>query len=131
MYSKILWLGYAQYDLTRAYENMYKITKDPTYLEKVEEYSQASIVTRYKWFYDNPFKGVFSNALSYEYFLVYKYEYELRYKYQHYSNDGSEEILKGLDKLKTELNHYYESTGLGRLYDMRDDIDTLMEKVKK
>lgn len=130
-YSKILWQGYAQYDLTRAYENLYKVTGDDKYLLKMEEYSQASIVTRYKWFCENPFKGIFSNALSYEYFLVYKYEYELRYKYKKYSECSTdEEILGGLDKLKGELNRYCEATGLGRLYDMRDGIDKLMTNVK-
>ncbi len=131
-YSKILWLGYAQYDLTRAYENLYRVFGDDKYLLKMEEYSQASIVTRYKWFCENPFKGVFSNALSYEYFLVYKYEYELRYKYPNYSKYSTdEEILGGLDKLKGELNRYCEATGLGRLYDMRDGIDKLMTNVKE
>jgi hypothetical protein len=130
-YSKILWQGYAQYDLTRAYENLYKVTNDEQYLSKMEEYSQASIVTRYRWFCENPFKGVFSNALSYEYFLVYKYEYELRYKYKKYSEYSTdEEILGGLDKLKGELNRYCEATGLGRLYDMRDGIDVLITNVK-
>lgn len=128
-YSKILWQGYAQYDLTRAYENLYKVTKDPAYLDRMEEYSQASIVTRYKWFCENPFKGVFSNALSYEYFLVYKYEYELRYKYPGYSADTPDDIVGGLDNLKSELNRYCETTGLGRLYDMRDGIDELMGSV--
>ena len=129
-YSKILWQGYAQYDLTRAYENLYKATGDEQYLAKMEEYSQASIVTRYKWFCENSFKGVFSNALSYEYFLVYRYEYEMRYKYPRYARgESTQQIIDGLDRLKLDLSRYCETTGLGRLYDMRDGIDNLIQKI--
>ncbi|MBO7342205.1 MAG: nucleotide-binding protein [Clostridia bacterium] len=130
-YSKILWQGYTQYNLTRAYENLYKVTHESAYLDKMQEYSQASIVTRRKWFTDNPYKGVFSNALSFEYFLVYKYEYELRHKYAAYSPDTPDEILQGLDKLKSELNSYCATTGLGRLYDMRDGIESLIQNVEE
>ena len=129
-YSKALWMGYAQYDLTRAYENLYKVTGDQKYLAKMEEFSQKSITTRRKWFTENTFKGVFSNALSYEYFLVCKYEYEMSYKYEKYAQRNTPaDILGGLDKLKAELNQYCETTGLGRLYDMRDGIDTLMHSI--
>ncbi len=128
-FSHILWQGYAQYDLTRAYENLYKITGDESYFEKMEDYSQASIATRYRWFCENPFKGVFSSALSYEYFLVCRHEYELRFKYPHYSPDTDNEILVGLGGLKEELSRFCETTGLGRLYDMRDSIDQLMNNV--
>ncbi len=129
-YSKILWMGYSQYNLTRAYENLYRATKDEQYIDKMKDYSQLSISTRYRWFCENPFKGIFSNALSYEYFLVYKYEYELRFKYKSYSTDTTDDIVDGLDRLKGELSRYCENTGLGRLYDMRDGIDSLMGNVR-
>lgn len=129
-YSAVLWTGYAQYDLTRAYENLYKVTKDAQYLAKMGEYSQASIVTRRKWFSDNQFKGVFSSALSFEYFLVYKYEYELRHKYSTYSSDTPDHIIGGLVQLKSELSRYCETAGLGRLYDIRDGIDDLIRHIE-
>lgn len=131
-YSKILWMGYTQYNLTRCFENLYKVTGDNKHLISMEEYSQKSIATRRKWFTENTFKGVFSNALSYEYFLVCRYEYELSFKYKQYAQlNTSADILGGLDKLKAELNQYCETTGLGRLYDMRDSIDTLMHSIQE
>ena len=129
-FSYVLWRGYAQYDLTRAYENLYRITGEEHYLKKMKECSWNSITTRRKWFEHNSFKGVFSSALSFEYFLVYSYEYELRYKYENYTNEPSGEILNGLQLLQEELNRYCENTELGRLYDMRDHIDKQMSFVR-
>ena len=73
----------------------------------MEEYSQKSIVTRRKWFTEKPFKGVFSNALSFEYFLVCRYEYEMIFKHKQYARQNTpEDMLNVLDKLKAELNRY-------------------------
>ena len=129
-YSKNLWMGYAQYNLTRTYENMYRITKDAKYLDNMRDYSYKSMLTRKQWFQNNKFKGVFSSALSFEYFLVCKFEYELQYKIKEYGNNKAEEIVSGLENVKKELNQYCESTGLGRLYDMRDGIDSLIESIE-
>ncbi len=130
-YSNTLWQGYAQYNLTRAYVNLYKITGNDMYLEDMADYSISSINTRRNWFKNNNFKGVFSNALSYEYFLVCKYEYELRYKIPAYSMGTEEDILAGLSGLKDELSLYCETSGINRLYDMRNSIDSLIGSVQK
>ncbi len=129
-YSNTLWQGYCQYNLTRAYVKLYKITGDKSYLEDIGDYSVSSINTRRTWFKENNFKGVFSNALSFEYFLVCRYEYELRYKLPGYSTGTSKDIITGLCNLKDEISLYCETSGINRLYDMRDSIDSLMDNVQ-
>lgn len=129
--SNILWKGYAQYDLTRVYENKYRIKKDSDYIDVMMDYSNKSIRTRRKWFLDNKFKGIFSSAISFEYFLVCKFEYELRHLHEAYTDDSSEQIITGLSQLKQELNEFCENTEFGRLYEMRDSIDSLINRVKE
>ena len=123
--SENLWLGYAQYDLTRAYEALYRITDDQNLLEKIRYYSISSITTRRKWCKVNTFKGVFTNALSFEYFLVKKHELEIRLTTNGYANITKEQMVQDLKNLDEELKQYCDSTELGRLYDMKSSIDEL------
>lgn len=127
--STILWRGYAEYDLTRAYEAMYKITNDKSLLEEIRKYSHKSIVTRKNWCKVNSFRGVFTNALSFEYFLVKKHELELCYAYKEYAALTNEQLALEAEKLNRELKNYYDSSELGRLYDMKSSIDEFQTKV--
>lgn len=123
-----LFLGYAQYDLTRAYEALYQVTKDKSIFGQIQRYSSESILTRQNWCNVNSFKGIFSNALSFEYFLVKKYELELRHKLKGYSKVNKKDMLKELNKLDDELKLYCDSVELGRLFDMKESIDELKRK---
>lgn len=127
--STSLWRGYAEYDLTRTYEALYKITKDASLIEEMRKYSYKSIVTRKNWCKVNSFRGVFTNALSFEYFLVKKYELELCYFYSEYAGISKEQLAVEADKLNKELKNYYDSSELGRLYDMKSSIDEFQSKV--
>lgn len=118
-----LWRGYAEYDLTRAYEAYYKITGDAAYLCKIKEFSLKSIITRKAWCRSNKFRGVFANALSFEYFLVKKHELEIRYEIKEYDHCTKEDIFGDLAELDGELKEYCDATELGRLYDMKSSID--------
>lgn len=127
--STVLWRGYAEYDLTRAYEALYKVTQNDKLLEEIRKYSYKSIVTRKNWCKVNSFRGVFTNALSFEYFLVKKHELELCYSYKQYASMTREQLASEADKLNRELKNYYDSSELGRLYDMKSSIDEFQNKV--
>lgn len=118
-----LWRGYAEYNLTRVYETAFKITKDKQYLDKIKFYSLSSISTRKSWCRLNSFKGVFTSALSFEYFLVKKHELEICYEIKEYAPLTNEQIIENLLILDEELKQYCDSTELGRLYDMKSSID--------
>ena len=128
--SSNLWLGYAQYDLTRAYEYVYRITGNTDILEKIRNYSHSSIVTRRDWCKINSFKGVFTNALSFEYFLVRKHELEMRFTIDGYSPTTKTQMIKDIESLDEELKQYCDSVELGRLYDMKSSIDEFHKKVR-
>jgi hypothetical protein len=129
--SATLWRGYAEYNLTRAYEAMYRITKNSDYISDMRHYSLNSIITRKSWCNVNNFKGVFTSALSYEYFLVKKHELEIRYKIPEYSTSTNEQLIEELVSLDDELKHFCDSTELGRLYDMKMSIDEFRQALKK
>ena len=93
--------------------------------EKIRYYSISSITTRRKWCKVNTFKGVFTNALSFEYFLVKKHELEIRLTTNGYANITKEQMIQDLKNLDEELKQYCDSTELGRLYDMKSSIDEL------
>lgn len=128
--SAILWRGYTEYNLTRVYEIIYKITNDVKYLEYIKSYSLSSIATRKEWCKVNSFKGVFTSALSFEYFLVKKHELEIRYRIKEYSSSTKEQLIEEISSLDEELKQYCDSIELGRLYDMKSSLDEFRKKIK-
>lgn len=124
-----LWRGYSEYNLTRAYEAVYKITNDNKYLEKIKFYSLSSISTRKEWCKVNSFKGVFTSALSFEYFLVKKHELEIRYRINGYSSVTKEQLIEDILSLDEELKQYCDSIELGRLYDMKSGLDEFHKRI--
>lgn len=127
--SENLWRGYAEYDLTRVYETLYIATGNTDYLGLIHKYSMQSIVTRREWCRVNAFRGVFTNALSFEYFLVKKHELDLCLQLSGYSLYSKQQLIDATDDLSDELRNYYDSSELGRLYDMKESIDALREKI--
>ena len=79
-----LWSGYISYNLSCAFEKMYAIA-DQTgnltdqqreeWIQKIRAFSQRAVRLRQQWI-KNGMKGIFSTALSFEYFLAMKHEYE-------------------------------------------------------
>ena len=128
--SENLWRGYAEYDLTRAYETLYLATDETDYLALIHKYSMQSIVTRREWCRVNAFRGVFTNALSFEYFLVKKHELDLCSRLHDYSQYSKQQLIAATNDLSDELRNYYDSSELGRLYAMKESIDALREKIK-
>ena len=129
--SENLWRGYAEYDLTRTYETLYIATGKMDYLGLIHKYSMQSIVTRREWCRVNAFRGVFTNALSFEYFLVKKHELDLCSRLEGYSLYSKPQLIAAADDLSDELRSYYDSTELGRLYDMKESIVALREKISR
>lgn len=127
--SENLWRGYAEYDLTRTYETLYIATGKMDYLGLIHKYSRQSIVTRREWCRVNAFRGVFTNALSFEYFLVKKHELDLCLRLNGYSLYSKQQLIDATDDLSDELRNYYDSSELGRLYDMKESIVALREKI--
>ena len=128
-YSQILWQGYSEYNLTRAYEQLYNVGHSAECLQKMEECSIASMNTRSEWCDGFSFPGIFSTALSFEYFLVCLYELKMRYTYKEYTNDSPAEIMDDLATLKNKLKQYCENTEFTRLYDMYQSIEKLAERI--
>ncbi len=127
--SENLWRGYAEYDLTRTYEALYVATGSADYFPLIRKYSMQSIVTRREWCRVNAFRGVFTNALSFEYFLVKKHELDLCSRFDGYSLYSKQQLIAATNDLSDELRNYYDSSEFGRLYDMKESIDALRAKI--
>lgn len=127
--SAVLWRGYSEYNLTRVHETMYTLTKKAEYLDKIREYSYKSIATRREWCRVGSFKGAFTNALSFEYFLVKRHELEIQCAIPEYKTMSQAQMAQYLAELETELRQYYGSTELGRLYDMKVSLDSLKQRL--
>jgi hypothetical protein len=126
-----IWLGFIQYNLSRAYESKYTIKKEAKLISLIKENLLDAIGYREEWTQNEYYKGIFSTALSYEYFLASYYDYMLRYDLKGYSDETPEENLENVKELRNILNHYCDKTELGTLYRMRDQIDGLIEKITR
>ena len=73
-------------------------------------------------------KGVFSTALSLEYFLALKHEYELYDTLSGYSSERPEQIYEEIRGSLAELTIYCRTTGLEKLFAMREDFEELMRR---
>ena len=127
-----LWNGYAYYNLARVYENMYRITQDSTYMQKMRKSIEDALYFRHEWL-DVDFDGVFGTALTYEYFLASKYDYETRFDIGSGSDgsDDADSIIHGLNGLRKELSEYCEAIDVGRLFELRDSIDFLINTIRE
>ena len=127
-----LWSGYIQYNLSRVYEQIVLTIDESSikshevtgksreeWIEKVRESSLKAISVRHRWM-DNGMKGVFSTALSYEYFLALKHEYELCENLRGYSEDKKEKVADSIRNTLAELTVYCKTSGLEKLYDIRE-----------
>jgi len=127
-----LWKGYAFFNLARLYEKMYRLTKEGIYIQKLKSAIRETLFFRHEWL-DVDFEGAFGTALTFEYFLASKYDYEIRY-YLGTNDEEIEEpdyIIKGLKSLRNELSEYCETIDVGRLFEMRDSIDCLIDKISE
>nr|WP_303666124.1 hypothetical protein [Ruminococcus bromii] len=125
-----MWLGYLTFNIARAYAQKFRITKNYELIESICDYLEHSIEIRHTWVIRNPFHGIFSNAISYEYFLASKYDYELRAMLPEYTDETMEDQINNLMELKNELSLYCENSEFGKLYDIRTSIDDLIYKIK-
>lgn len=141
-----LWSGYVQYNLSRAYERLLYAIEDKDenegrnkddekhkdqelikvkLIKRVRECSLKAISIRRRWI-GNGMKGIFSTALSYEYFLALKHEYELCKTMDGYSSEPQEKVFEGIRNTLEELTIYCKTTGLERLFAIRDSFEQLM-----
>ena len=123
-----LWSGYVLYNLSRAYEQLYNIDVSPekeNLLEKVREYSQKAISTRREWI--NKMKGVFSTALSFDYFLAQNHEFELYSSIPSYYNGDPANRARKIQDILAELSCYCESTGLKKLLILKERLEKMAE----
>lgn len=123
-----LWNGYAFFNLARLYETMYRIEGDSNYINKLNNAIKEALFYRHEWL-DVGFEGAFGTALTFEYFLASKYEYETRFYLGSIETGNGEAvaIVKGLERLRCELSEYCEAIDVGRLFEMRDSIDSLID----
>lgn len=137
-----LWNGYVYYNLSRAYEKMYRLEQKEDAagtaysdqqaedaFKKIKEYSLRSISIRRRWI-ENGMKGIFSTALSYEYFLAVKYEYELCESLPGYSEKTPERMTEDIRRTLAELSVYCKTTGLEKLFTIRDSFEKMIVRLK-
>lgn len=129
--SSELWDGYAQYNLCRVYQSLYNVDdveKKPFYLEEITKTSYKAIESRKRLIYAN-FKGIFSNAILFEYFLALKNKYEFNMHLEGYAY--KDKIIEQIDNTMIELNKYCEISGLIKLINLREQLCNMKEEVKK
>ena len=76
-------------------------------------------------------KGIFTTALTYEYFQALYREYDLEYKWPEFFEGDLADIARKINNALTELNIYCDASGLKQLYDVRDSLRSLLEKTEK
>ncbi|MCR4792852.1 MAG: nucleotide-binding protein [Lachnospiraceae bacterium] len=128
--SNHIWLGFIDYNLSRAYRYHYELTGYEKDLDRFEETLADSIDIRKGWYKRNAYPGVFGIAMSYEYFIASKLDYEMRNDIDEYTHDSPSQNLANIERLMSELNGYCRDTELGKLYEARDSIDALMNRIR-
>lgn len=136
-----LWNGYVYYNLSRAYEKVYRLEQkavqdgkadsgqqsDNTF-RMIKEYSLRAISIRRRWI-ENGMKGIFSTALSYEYFLAVKHEYEQCEALPGYSEKTPEKMTEDIRRTLAELSVYCKTTGLEKLFIIRDSFEKMIMRL--
>ncbi len=128
--SENIWLGYIQYNLARAYKDKYDFTKDESLLMRIKDNLLDAIGYREGWLASEYYKGLFSTALSYEFFIASYYDYLLRNSLEGYSTETPEENLDNIISLRNMLTNYCDKSELGTLYRIRDKIDDLIAEIR-
>ena len=133
-----LWNGFVYYNLSRAYEKLYMREQEEAsvgavsgqevshWISEMRENSLRSIVIRRHWI-GNGMKGIFSTALSYEYFLAMKYEYELCEKIPKYSEKPRDKRAEDIRGTLAELSVYCKTTGLEKLFAIRESFEEMIK----
>ena len=129
--SHYLWEGYIQYNISRIYELLYEKDRKEPYLQGIRDASKYAIDARKRTINKSRYlKGIFSIALTYEYFLALQNEYKLEFKWPEFFEGNLDDIARKIDNALAELNIYCDATGLKKLYDVRDDLRELLTRTK-
>lgn len=129
--SHYLWEGYIQYNISRIFELLYEKDRKEPYLQGIRDASKYAIDARKRTINKSRhLKGIFSIALTYEYFLALQNEYELEFKWPEFFEGDLDDIARKIDNALAELNIYCDATGLRKLYDVRDDLRELLTRTK-
>ena len=75
-------------------------------------------------------RGIFSTALSYEYFLALKHEYELGESLPGYTGKDQQGITEDIRSTLAELTVYCRTTGLEKLFMIRDSFEELIRRLR-
>lgn len=131
-HSRHLWEGYIQYNISRIYELLYERDRKELYMEGMRDASTAAIDARKRTINKSRhLKGIFTTALTYEYFQALYREYDLEYKWPEFFEGDLADIARKINNALTELNIYCDASGLKQLYDVRDSLRSLLEKTEK
>ena len=130
-HSRYLWEGYTQYNISRIFELLYERDKKEEYMQNIRVASAAAIKARRR-IVDNSvhLKGIFSIALTNEYFQALYHEYLLEFKWPEFSEGDLNDIAKKIMTALAEINIFCDSTGLKQLYDMRESLQSLLARTK-
>lgn len=130
--SRYLWEGYIQYNISRIYELLYDKDRIELYRQGMRDTLQYAIDARKRTINkSHHLKGVFSIALTSEYFWALNHEYEIELKWPEVFEGNLSDIARKIENALAELNIYCDATGLKKLYDVRDDLRKLLTRTKE
>ena len=131
IHSHFLWEGYIQYNISRIYELLYDNDRIELYRQGMRDALKYAIDARKRTINkSHHLKGVFSIALTSEYFWALNHEYEIELKWPEVFEGNLNDIARKIENALAELNIYCDATGLKKLYDVRDDLRKLLTRTK-
>ena len=121
------WRGYIEYNLSRAYRELYIRGNGEVYADQAEKLLSSAVLTRKKWLKIPEYPHVFRNALSYEYFLARIEQIRLardrRSKPQGW-------LIEQIDRIGLEVDmHYSEGEVLGQFSEIQGTLSRIKEGV--
>ena len=141
LFSNYIWAGFIEYNRSRVFRYLFEKTKEEQFLAMFDDTLSSALFYRNKWVdmdelavdqtaNPNGYKGVFAAAMTYEYFLAAGLDYELRYTIKEFKDDSPEMIVNEVDKLIDKLNIYCKETEMERLFQQRDNLKKLEERIR-
>lgn len=144
---KELWFGYTKFNLSRAFEQIYRcceqdktlsfnihyggeiIENQEDLIRFIKATCNDAILYRRRWIDQSSLNGVLGKILSYEYFIAKTNEYRLRNEIPGFVDDTPEQRASEIDSTIRFLEVYCETTGLGKLLSVKDSLVELRAKM--
>lgn len=121
------WRGYLEYNLSRAYREIFLLGNGDSYADQAERLLSSAVLTRRKWVKIPEYPPVFRNALSYEYFLARIEQVRLA---RDRGRKSSQWIKDQIDRIGLEVDVYYsDGEALNQFSEIQSTLAGLKNRI--